>query len=77
MFIICRLLARDPDFEYSSYALLSSSNSLSQGSKVMEEQDLRELGIHEVGHRRKILQAARSLPKVKLLIVFCFPASER
>ncbi|XP_041051035.1 ankyrin repeat and SAM domain-containing protein 1A isoform X9 [Carcharodon carcharias] len=31
----------------------------------MEEQDLRELGIHEAGHRRKILQAARSLPKIK------------
>ncbi|XP_067913181.1 ankyrin repeat and SAM domain-containing protein 1A-like isoform X3 [Heterodontus francisci] len=35
------------------------------GANVMEEQDLRELGIHEAGHRRKILQAARSLPKIK------------
>ncbi|XP_048467985.1 ankyrin repeat and SAM domain-containing protein 1A-like isoform X6 [Rhincodon typus] len=36
-----------------------------EGANIMEEQDLRELGIHEVGHRRRILQAARSLPKIK------------
>ncbi|KAG7248135.1 hypothetical protein CRUP_011133 [Coryphaenoides rupestris] len=33
----------------------------------MEEQDLREIGITDPGHRRKILHAARSLPKVKAL----------
>uniref|UniRef100_A0A3B3RAK0 Ankyrin repeat and sterile alpha motif domain containing 1A n=1 Tax=Paramormyrops kingsleyae TaxID=1676925 RepID=A0A3B3RAK0_9TELE len=38
-----------------------------QGSNVMEEQDLREIGVTDPGHRRKILQAARSLPKVKAL----------
>lgn len=31
---------------------------------MMEEQDLREIGISDSQHRRKLLQAARSLPKV-------------
>lgn len=35
-----------------------------QGPNVMEEQDLREIGISDPQHRRKLLQAARSLPKV-------------
>ncbi|ELW69510.1 Ankyrin repeat and SAM domain-containing protein 1A [Tupaia chinensis] len=39
----------------------------SQGANVMEEQDLREIGISDPQHRRKLLQAARSLPKVKAL----------
>lgn len=30
----------------------------------MEEQDLREIGISDAQHRRKLLQAARALPKV-------------
>lgn len=30
----------------------------------MEEQDLKEIGITDPGHRRKILNSARSLPKV-------------
>jgi hypothetical protein len=30
----------------------------------MEDQDLREIGISDAQHRRKLLQAARSLPKV-------------
>lgn len=30
----------------------------------MEEQDLRDIGISDPQHRRKLLQAARSLPKV-------------
>ncbi|KAH0618813.1 hypothetical protein JD844_018300 [Phrynosoma platyrhinos] len=33
----------------------------------MEDQDLREIGISDPQHRRKLLQAARSLPKVKSL----------
>eukprot|EP00069_Balaena_mysticetus_P017647 bmy_10965T0 len=33
----------------------------------MEDQDLREIGISDAQHRRKLLQAARSLPKVKAL----------
>ncbi|KAK0154879.1 Ankyrin repeat and SAM domain-containing protein 1A [Merluccius polli] len=33
----------------------------------MEEQDLREIGITDPSHRRKILHTARSLPKVKAL----------
>ncbi|XP_055510455.1 ankyrin repeat and SAM domain-containing protein 1A-like isoform X4 [Leucoraja erinacea] len=52
--------------QYESKLVLNGFDDLRfMGSKVMEEQDLRELGIHEVGHRRKILQAARSLPKIK------------
>lgn len=31
---------------------------------MMEDQDLREIGISDAQHRRKLLQAARSLPKV-------------
>lgn len=34
----------------------------------MEDQDLREIGINDPQHRRKLLQAARSLPKVKIII---------
>lgn len=30
----------------------------------MEDQDLREIGVSDPQHRRKLLQAARSLPKV-------------
>ncbi|AWP02417.1 putative ankyrin repeat and SAM domain-containing protein 1A-like [Scophthalmus maximus] len=37
------------------------------GSNVMEDQDLRDFGITDPGHRKKILHAARSLPKVKAL----------
>ncbi|KAG5835408.1 hypothetical protein ANANG_G00243660 [Anguilla anguilla] len=33
----------------------------------MEDQDLREIGITDPGHRKKILHAARALPKVKAL----------
>ncbi|TNN47853.1 Ankyrin repeat and SAM domain-containing protein 1A [Liparis tanakae] len=33
----------------------------------MEDQDLRDVGITDPGHRKKILHAARSLPKVKAL----------
>ncbi|XP_030076298.1 ankyrin repeat and SAM domain-containing protein 1A isoform X3 [Microcaecilia unicolor] len=36
-------------------------------SNVMEDQDLQEIGIIDYQHRRKLLQAARSLPKVKPL----------
>ncbi|XP_067383881.1 ankyrin repeat and SAM domain-containing protein 1A-like isoform X4 [Channa argus] len=35
------------------------------GANVMEDQDLREIGITDPSHRKKILHAARSLPKVK------------
>ncbi|XP_029011931.1 ankyrin repeat and SAM domain-containing protein 1A-like isoform X3 [Betta splendens] len=35
------------------------------GNNVMEDQDLREIGINDPSHRKKILHAARSLPKVK------------
>ncbi|XP_078276742.1 ankyrin repeat and SAM domain-containing protein 1A-like isoform X3 [Rhinoraja longicauda] len=52
--------------QYESKLVLNGFDDVRfMGSKVMEEQDLRELGIHEAGHRRKILQAARSLPKIK------------
>lgn len=39
-----------------------------QGCNVMEDQDLREIGITDPQHRRKLLQAARSLPKVSILL---------
>lgn len=44
----------------------SHSPFYSQGSNVMEEQDLREIGISDPQHRRKLLQAARALPKVTI-----------
>ncbi|KAI4877883.1 hypothetical protein NFI96_018082, partial [Prochilodus magdalenae] len=40
---------------------------ISPGSNVMEEQDLREIGITDASHRKKLLNAARNLPKVKAL----------
>uniref|UniRef100_A0A674C782 Ankyrin repeat and sterile alpha motif domain containing 1A n=1 Tax=Salmo trutta TaxID=8032 RepID=A0A674C782_SALTR len=49
--------------QYESKLLLNGFDDLN----VMEEQDLREIGITDPGHRRKILHAARSLPKVKAL----------
>ncbi|XP_069489589.1 ankyrin repeat and SAM domain-containing protein 1A isoform X3 [Ambystoma mexicanum] len=36
-------------------------------SNVMEDQDLQEIGIIDPQHRRKLLQAARALPKVRPL----------
>lgn len=40
-----------------------------QGSNVMEDEDLREIGITDPGHRKKILHAAKSLPKVPFIIL--------
>ncbi|XP_048467983.1 ankyrin repeat and SAM domain-containing protein 1A-like isoform X4 [Rhincodon typus] len=52
--------------QYESKLVLNGFDDVRfMGANIMEEQDLRELGIHEVGHRRRILQAARSLPKIK------------
>ncbi|XP_046895295.1 ankyrin repeat and SAM domain-containing protein 1A isoform X2 [Hypomesus transpacificus] len=54
--------------QYESKLLLNGFDDLRyMGSNVMEDQDLREIGITDPGHRRKILHAARSLPKVKAL----------
>ncbi|XP_056129280.1 ankyrin repeat and SAM domain-containing protein 1A-like [Lampris incognitus] len=54
--------------QYESKLLLNGFDDLHyMGSNVMEDQDLREIGITEPSHRRKILHAARSLPKVKPL----------
>uniref|UniRef100_A0A3B3ZL56 Uncharacterized protein n=1 Tax=Periophthalmus magnuspinnatus TaxID=409849 RepID=A0A3B3ZL56_9GOBI len=50
--------------QYESKLLLNDVLFL-QGSNVMEDQDLREIGITDASHRKKILHAARSLPKVK------------
>ncbi|XP_072419408.1 ankyrin repeat and SAM domain-containing protein 1A-like isoform X3 [Chiloscyllium punctatum] len=52
--------------QYESKLVLNGFDDVRfMGANIMEEQDLRELGIHEATHRRKILQAARSLPKIK------------
>ncbi|KAG7266829.1 hypothetical protein CRUP_026247, partial [Coryphaenoides rupestris] len=48
--------------QYESKLLLNGFDDLHY-----MEQDLREIGITDPGHRRKILHAARSLPKVKAL----------
>uniref|UniRef100_I3KBT5 Ankyrin repeat and sterile alpha motif domain containing 1A n=1 Tax=Oreochromis niloticus TaxID=8128 RepID=I3KBT5_ORENI len=54
--------------QYESKLLLNGFDDLRfMGSNVMEDQDLRDIGITDPGHRKKILHAARSLPKVKAL----------
>ncbi|CAG04042.1 unnamed protein product, partial [Tetraodon nigroviridis] len=54
--------------QYESKLLLNGFDDLHyMGSNVMEDQDLKEIGIADASHRKKILHAARSLPKVKAL----------
>ncbi|XP_024916188.1 ankyrin repeat and SAM domain-containing protein 1A isoform X4 [Cynoglossus semilaevis] len=54
--------------QYESKFLLNGFDDLRfMGSNVMEDLDLRDIGITDPGHRKKILHAARSLPKVKAL----------
>ncbi|XP_074537154.1 ankyrin repeat and SAM domain-containing protein 1A isoform X3 [Halichoeres trimaculatus] len=54
--------------QYESKLLLNGFDDLHyMGSNVMEDQDLREIGITDPSHRKKLLHAARSLPKVKAL----------
>ncbi|KAJ8258676.1 hypothetical protein COCON_G00176880 [Conger conger] len=54
--------------QYESRLLLHGFDDLRfMGGDVMEDQDLREIGITDPGHRKKILHAARALPKVKAL----------
>ncbi|KAM9482220.1 ankyrin repeat and SAM domain-containing protein 1A isoform 2-T2 [Clarias gariepinus] len=54
--------------QYESKLLLNGFDDLRfMGSNVMEDEDLREIGITDPGHRKKILHAAKSLPKVKAL----------
>ncbi|KAJ8259599.1 hypothetical protein GJAV_G00171270 [Gymnothorax javanicus] len=54
--------------QYESRLLLNGFDDLRfMGGDVMEEQDLREIGITDPGHRKKILHAARALPRVKAL----------
>ncbi|XP_041084455.1 ankyrin repeat and SAM domain-containing protein 1A-like isoform X7 [Polyodon spathula] len=54
--------------QYESKLLLNGFDDLHfMGSNVMEDLDLQEIGILDPQHRKKILQAARSLPKVKAL----------
>uniref|UniRef100_A0A3Q3WXC8 Uncharacterized protein n=1 Tax=Mola mola TaxID=94237 RepID=A0A3Q3WXC8_MOLML len=54
--------------QYESKFLLNGFDDLRfMGSNVMEDQDLRDIGITDPGHRKKILHAARGLPKVKAL----------
>ncbi|XP_043932080.1 ankyrin repeat and SAM domain-containing protein 1A [Protopterus annectens] len=53
---------------YESKLLLNGFDDVRfLGSNVMEESDLQEIGVTDHHHRRKILQAARSIPKVKPL----------
>ncbi|KAM9444851.1 ankyrin repeat and SAM domain-containing protein 1A isoform 3-T3 [Clarias gariepinus] len=52
--------------QYESKLLLNGFDDLRfMGSNVMEEQDLKEIGIADATHRRKLLNAARTLPKVR------------
>ncbi|KAM8779265.1 ankyrin repeat and SAM domain-containing protein 1A isoform 6-T7 [Rhynchonycteris naso] len=54
--------------QYESKLLLNGFDDVRfLGPNVMEEQDLREIGVSDPQHRRKLLQAARALPKVKAL----------
>ncbi|XP_054251778.1 ankyrin repeat and SAM domain-containing protein 1A [Indicator indicator] len=54
--------------QYESKLLLNGFDDLRfLGCNVMEDQDLRDIGIGDPQHRRKLLQAARSLPKLKPL----------
>ncbi|XP_060775307.1 ankyrin repeat and SAM domain-containing protein 1A isoform X3 [Neoarius graeffei] len=54
--------------QYESKLLLNGFDDLRfMGSNVMEDEDLREIGITDPGHRKKILHAAKGLPKVKAL----------
>ncbi|XP_061582862.1 ankyrin repeat and SAM domain-containing protein 1A isoform X2 [Cololabis saira] len=54
--------------QYENKFLLNGFDDLRfMGSNVMEDQDLRDMGITDPGHRKKILHAARGLPKVKAL----------
>ncbi|XP_053102211.1 ankyrin repeat and SAM domain-containing protein 1A isoform X4 [Hemicordylus capensis] len=54
--------------QYESKLLLNGFDDVRfLGCNVMEDQDLREIGISDPQHRRKLLQGARSLPKVKSL----------
>uniref|UniRef100_H3DLS4 Ankyrin repeat and sterile alpha motif domain containing 1Ab n=1 Tax=Tetraodon nigroviridis TaxID=99883 RepID=H3DLS4_TETNG len=59
--------------QYESKFLLNGFDDLRfmfftrRENNVMEDQHLRDVGITDPGHRKKILHAARSLPKVKAL----------
>ncbi|XP_051495122.1 ankyrin repeat and SAM domain-containing protein 1A isoform X3 [Apus apus] len=54
--------------QYESKLLLNGFDDVRfLGCNVMEDQDLRDIGITDPQHRRKLLQAARSLPKLKPL----------
>ncbi|KAJ7998669.1 hypothetical protein DPEC_G00207280 [Dallia pectoralis] len=54
--------------QYESKLLLNGFDDLRyMGSNVMDDADLGDIGITDPGHRKKILHAARSLPKVKAL----------
>uniref|UniRef100_A0A669QHB7 Ankyrin repeat and sterile alpha motif domain containing 1A n=1 Tax=Phasianus colchicus TaxID=9054 RepID=A0A669QHB7_PHACC len=54
--------------QYESKLLLNGFDDVRfLGCNVMEDQDLRDIGIGDPQHRRKLLQAARSLPKLKPL----------
>ncbi|KAM6980871.1 ankyrin repeat and SAM domain-containing protein 1A [Aplochiton taeniatus] len=54
--------------QYESKLLLNGFDDLRyMGSNVMEDCDLRDMGITDPGHRKKILHAARSFPKLKAL----------
>lgn len=43
-----------------------------QGGNIIEDQDLQEIGIKDDKHRQQIIEAAKSLPKVKPISEFNF-----
>ncbi|XP_077597033.1 ankyrin repeat and SAM domain-containing protein 1A isoform X2 [Stigmatopora nigra] len=54
--------------QYESKLLLNGFDDLHyMGSNVMEDRDMEEIGIANPSHRKKILHAAHTLPKVKAL----------
>uniref|UniRef100_A0A4W5MEN5 Ankyrin repeat and sterile alpha motif domain containing 1A n=1 Tax=Hucho hucho TaxID=62062 RepID=A0A4W5MEN5_9TELE len=58
--------------QYESKLLLNGFDDLRyMGSNVMEDLDLSDMGITDPGHRKKILHAARSLPKVVIITLGC------
>jgi len=48
----------------------SNSNLFSQGGKIIEDADLEVIGIKDIEHRKKILEATKSLSDVKPIGIY-------